>query len=72
MPGSLVLSFAHYMYIGRTREQRGSIRPLPCVVSHVMYNMCRFFKATFLHPEKSISEELTSGEEVFVELLNKM
>eukprot|EP00752_Nemacystus_decipiens_P008506 g7596.t1 len=29
-------------------------------------------KATFLHPEKSISEELRHGEEVFVVLTNKM
>lgn len=29
-------------------------------------------KATFLHPEKSISEELRQGEEVFVVLTNKM
>lgn len=44
-------------------------RALPRVASHDSF---RFFKATFLHPEKLISEELTSGEEVFVDLLSKM
>lgn len=65
------VSAPHILVLVVDGHPRTPLSPLRCETSCANI----FFieqKTTFLHPEKSISEELRQGEEVFVVLTNKM